>query len=139
MISIKKNKFKLMRRYSQGFTLIELLVVVAIIGILSAVGVVSYSGYKASAEKKQAEITLNSIYLAEQEYKSNNGEYYYTTSTANLVTDLFDGVDDLSEQAYEFKTTNASTLTITATNKNNRSCTISITQTNKKPNISNSC
>ena len=128
-----------MRRYSQGFTLIELLVVVAIIGILSAVGVVSYSGYKASAEKKQAEITLNSIYLAEQEYKSNNGEYSYNNSTSNLVTNLFDGVDDLSEQAYEFKTTNASTLTITATNKNNRSCTISITQTNKNPNISNSC
>ena len=128
-----------MRRYSQGFTLIELLVVVAIIGILSAVGVVSYSGYKSSAEKKQAEIPLNSIYLAEQEYKSNNGEYYYNTSTSNLVTNLFDGVDDLSEQAYEFKTTNASTLTITATNKSNRSCTISITQTNKKPNVSNSC
>ena len=128
-----------MRRYSQGFTLIELLVVVAIIGILSAVGVVSYSGYKSSAEKKQAEITLNSIYLAEQEYKSNNGEYYYNASTSNLVTNLFDGVDDLSEQAYEFKTTNASTLTITATNKNNRSCTITITQTNKKPNVSNSC
>ena len=128
-----------MRRCSQGFTLIELLVVVAIIGILSAVGVVSYSGYKSSAEKKQAEITLNSIYLAEQEYKSNNGEYYYNTSTSNLVTNLFDGVDDLSEQAYEFKTTNASTLTITATNKSNRSCTISITQTNKKPNVSNSC
>ena len=128
-----------MRRYSQGFTLIELLVVVAIIGILSAVGVVSYSGYKASAEKKQAEITLNSIYLAEQEYKSNNGEYYYNASTSNLVTNLFDGVDDLSEQSYEFKTTNASTLTITATNKNNRSCTISITQTNKKPNVHSSC
>ena len=128
-----------MRRCSQGFTLIELLVVVAIIGILSAVGVVSYSGYKSSAEKKQAEITLNSIYLAEQEYKSNNGEYYYNTSTSNLVTNLFDGVDDLSEQAYEFKTSNASTLTITATKKSNRSCTISITETNKKPNVSNSC
>lgn len=128
-----------MRRYSRGFTLIELLVVVAIIGILSAVGVVSYSGYKNSAEKKQAEITLNSIYLAEQEYKSNNGEYYFNTSTSNLVTNLFDGVDDLSEQAYSFKTTNASTLTIIATKKSDTNCTISITQNNKKPNISNNC
>ena len=66
-----------MRHHSRGFTLIELLVVVAIIGILSAIGVVSYGKYKTSAEKKQAEISLNSIYLAEQEYKSNNGEYYY--------------------------------------------------------------
>ena len=112
---------------------------VAIIGILSAVGVVSYGGYKASAEKKQAEITLHSIYLAEQEYKSNNGEYYFNTSTSNLVTNLFDGVDDLSEQSFTFKTTNANTLTITATKKTNTSCTISITQTNKKPNSHSSC
>ena len=128
-----------MRYHSQGFTLIELLVVVAIIGILSAVGVVSYSGYKASAEKKQAEITLNSIYLAEQEYKSNNGEYYYNASTSNIVTNLFDGIDDLSEQAYSFKTTNANTLSIIATKKTNSSCTITITETNKKSNVSNSC
>ena len=128
-----------MRQLSRGFTLIELLVVVAIIGILSAVGVVSYSGYKNSAEKKQAEITLNSIYLAEQEYKSNNGEYYYNNSSSNLVTNLFDGVDDLSEQSYTFKTTNVNTLTITATKRTNTSCTISITQTNKKPNTSSAC
>ena len=128
-----------MRYYNRGFTLIELLVVVAIIGILSAVGVVSYSGYKTSAEKKQAEITLHSIYLAEQEYKSNNGEYYYNALTSNIVTNLFDGIDDLSEQSYTFKTTSTNTLTITATKKTNTSCTISITQTNKKPNTSNSC
>ena len=128
-----------MRHHSLGFTLIELLVVVAIIGILSAVGVVSYSGYKVSAEKKQAEITLNSIYLAEQEYKSNNGEYYYNASTSNIVTNLFDGIDDLSEQPYTFKTTNANTLSIVATKKTNSSCTITITETNKKANVSNSC
>ena len=128
-----------MRHHSQGFTLIELLVVVAIIGILSAVGVVSYSGYKSSAEQKQAEITLNTIYLAEQEYKSNNGEYYFNASTSNLVTNLFDGVDDLSEQSYTFKTTDVSSLTITATKKTNTSCTISITEKNKKPNVSSAC
>ena len=128
-----------MRHHSRGFTLIELLVVVAIIGILSAVGVVSYSGYKISAEKKQAEITLNSIYLAEQEYKSNNGEYYYNASTSNIVTNLFDGIDDLSEQPYTFKTTNANTLSIIATKKTNSSCTITITEINKKANVSNSC
>ena len=128
-----------MRRCSQGFTLIELLVVVAIIGILSAVGVVSYSGYKASAEKKQAEITLNSIYLAEQEYKSNNGEYLITTSQAKIVSDLFDGIDDLDGQAYTFKTTSADTLTIIATKISDTNCTIKITQKIKKPDPSSSC
>ena len=127
------------KKNSKGFTLIELLVVVAIIGILSAVGVVSYSGYKTSAEKKQAEITLNSIYLAEQEYKSNNGEYYISTSQSNIVTNLFDGVDDLDGQAYTFKTTAADPLTIIATKISDTSCTIKITQTKKKPVASSSC
>lgn len=122
----------------QGFTLIELLVVVAIIGILSAVGVVSYSGYKASAEKKQAEITLNTIYLAQQEYKSNYGEYCITdcATQSQIIQKLFDNVDDLTSQAYTFKVTSASTMSIIATNKAKTACTITITQTNKTPSTS---
>ena len=119
-----------MRRYSRGFTLIELLVVVAIIGILSAVGVVSYSGYKTSAEKKQAEISLNSIYLAEQEYRSNNGNYYYNSSISNIVNELFDGVDDLSEQNYTFSisgNSSSGTLSIQAKSKTSN-CTLNMNE-----------
>jgi type IV pilus assembly protein PilA len=122
-----------MRHFSRGFTLIELLVVVAIIGILSAVGVVSYSGYKASAEMKKAEISLNTIYLAEQEYKSNNGSYYYNSSVSNIVTNLFDGVDDLSEQKYNFTISgnaNNDTLSIVARNSSS-GCQLTLNEKKK--------
>ena len=40
----------------KAFTLIEFLVVVAIIGTLSAVGVVAYNGYTNSAKEKTTEL-----------------------------------------------------------------------------------
>ena len=45
----------------RAFTLIELLVVVAIISILSAVGVVAYNGYTAKAKEKVTEANFNNI------------------------------------------------------------------------------
>lgn len=47
-----------MQTYSQNkaFTLIELLVVVALIAILSTIGIVSYSGYAESAAQKLLKI-----------------------------------------------------------------------------------
>ena len=122
-----------MRRYSQGFTLIELLVVVALIGILSAIGIVSYGKYKTTAEKKQAEISLSSIYLAEQEYKSNNGSYYYNSSLNNIINELFDGVDDLSDQNYTYTisgNSNNDTLSIKAKHKTSN-CTLTLNEKNK--------
>jgi prepilin-type N-terminal cleavage/methylation domain-containing protein len=44
-----------------GFTLIELLVVVAIIGILAAIGVVSFSGFTNAAKKNVAIANYNSM------------------------------------------------------------------------------
>tara|TARA_B100001093_G_scaffold296701_1_gene282883 strand:- start:171 stop:548 length:378 start_codon:yes stop_codon:yes gene_type:complete len=86
----------------RGFTLIELLVVVALIGVLSAIGVTYYGGFKDSSERKQAETTMQSIYLAQQEYKSNNGSVLISSNTNTIVQNLFDGVDDLTDQTYTF-------------------------------------
>jgi prepilin-type N-terminal cleavage/methylation domain-containing protein len=90
---------------SSGFSLIELLVVVAILGVLSAIGISSYSGYVKSSEKKAVENIMQQMSLGQTEYYSGNGSYYSatgsnctassTTSTA-LETNLLGGADSIS-------------------------------------------
>ena len=60
---------------SSGFSLIELMVVVAIIGILAAVGTVTYSGYIAGTKKVSAKNVMQQILLAQTEEYSNTGGY----------------------------------------------------------------
>ena len=120
----------------KAFTLIELLIVIALLGILSSIGVVTFTGHIASSHKKKAEVTINSIYLAQSEYQSNNSEYCINScnSTSNIVNNLLDGVDNLSDQKYNFTISgNASnqTYTIQARHKTS-SCTLTLTHKSAK-------
>ena len=65
---------------SSGFTLIELLVVVAILGIIAAIGIASYSGYVTSAKIKSAKNVLMQAGLGQMEYFSDYNKYYTADS-----------------------------------------------------------
>ena len=92
-----------MKSINKGFTLIELLVVVAIIGILAAVGTVTYNGYIAGTKKTSAKNAMQQISLAQTEEYSNTGKYHTDGDTCDpdgetskeINTTLFGGGDTI--------------------------------------------
>ena len=72
----------------KAFTLIELLVVVAIIGILAAVGVVSFGGFTGSAKinATKSNHALVVKYIATETKKCETGAYAMETSPTQRLT-----------------------------------------------------
>jgi type IV pilus assembly protein PilA len=67
---------RLVRRAKQyGFTLVELLIVVAIIGVLSTVGIPSFRRMVQKSKKSEAKVNLGGLYTAEQAFFSEYGGY----------------------------------------------------------------
>ena len=120
----------------KAFTLIELLIVIALLGIISAIGVQQFTGHIASSHKKKAEVTMSSLSLAQAEYKSNNGKYCTSSndcnSTREIVANLLDGVDNLTEQKYNFTISGSGQDFKVEARHKTSGCTISLTDKNIK-------
>jgi type IV pilus assembly protein PilA len=70
-----------------GFTLIELLIVLVIIGILLAIAVPSYLGFKTRAEQRAAQANVRSAVPAVEAFYADNGTYVGMTGAALQAID----------------------------------------------------
>ncbi len=86
MFPPKENHMDRLRQrlvQEEGFTLIELLVVIVIIGILLAIAVPSYLGFRDRASQKSADADIRAALPSVEAYYGDNGNYTAMT-VANL-------------------------------------------------------
>ncbi len=91
-----------------GFTLVELIVVVALLGVLSAIGIPIYTGYADTARVTTVQNNLRAIYLQQQEYLAANNAYYGTGAgcssdqRGSINVNLFAGEEFLKADGYRY-------------------------------------
>jgi type IV pilus assembly protein PilA len=84
---LKRIRQRLDGNTEQGFTLIELLVVIIIIGILLAIAVPSYLGFRDRANNNAAKANLRAALPSAEAYYADNGTYVGMTATTLKAID----------------------------------------------------
>jgi len=96
-------EIKIVKRFAmkKSFTLIELLIVVAILGVISAIGIPMYNGYVQTSKESVAQNNLRAISLLEADYHTENNKYFLTLTgdqTRTINNLLFSGKKMLDEK-----------------------------------------
>ena len=98
---------------ARGFTLIELLVVIAIIGILAAVAIPQFGGYRRRGFDADVQANVRNMALAQETHFLDNNTY---TDTLADLTDL--GYVQSANVTAAITTGDATTFVVTATAAN---------------------
>lgn len=78
-----------------GMTLIEIIIALAILSIIAAIAIPSYTGYISTSRNVEGWNNLSALKLAEEEYFLENNKYFAGTDAATLKSN--------SDQLWEAK------------------------------------
>jgi len=98
----KKIKEKNTSYFNSGFTLLELLVVISIIGILIALGTVSYSVAQRKSRDAKRKGDVKSLQNGFEQYYSQNGRYPQNTDELSTVFSGSLPLDPRTGNSYDF-------------------------------------
>ena len=79
---------------SAGFTLLELMITVAIIGILAAITIPSYSKYVQKTKRSDAKVELMKIAQMQESYFVQNMSYAQNLTTLGFAADTINSEND---------------------------------------------